>query len=53
VSLDPKSASHPLSFWNVDLDNWDIADGVYTVSVGDSSQDIRLTGSLQIRRKER
>ncbi|MGD1103910.1 MAG: glycoside hydrolase family 3 C-terminal domain-containing protein [Terriglobia bacterium] len=52
VSIDPKSASHPLSFWNVDLDNWDIADGVYTVYVGDSSQDIRLTSTLEIRRKE-
>jgi beta-glucosidase len=52
VSLDPKSASHALSFWNVDLDNWDVADGVYTVYVGDSSQDIRLTGTVQIRRKE-
>jgi beta-glucosidase len=52
VSLDPKSASHPLSFWNIDLDNWDISDGVYTVYVGDSSQDIRLTSTLQIRRKE-
>ncbi len=49
VRIDPKSASHPLSLWNVDLDNWDIANGVYTVYVGDSSQDIRLTGTLQIR----
>jgi beta-glucosidase len=52
MSIDPKSASHPLAFWNIDLDNWDIANGVYTVYVGDSSQDIRLTGTLQIRRKE-
>ena len=52
VTIDPKSASHPLSFWNLDLDNWDIANGVYTVYVGDSSQDIRLTGTLQIPRKE-
>jgi len=52
VNLDPKSASHPLSFWNVDVDHWDIANGVYTVYVGDSSADIRLTGTLHIRHKE-
>jgi beta-glucosidase len=52
VTLDPNSPSHPFSFWNVDVDRWDTADGVYTVYVGDSSEDIRLTGTLQIRRKE-
>jgi beta-glucosidase len=49
VNLDPNSPSHPFSFWNVDVDRWDIANGVYTVYVGDSSEDIRLTGTLQIR----
>jgi len=52
MSFDPKSASHPLSFWKVDMDNWDIANGVYAVYVGDSSEDIRLTGTFLIRRKE-
>jgi beta-glucosidase len=52
VNLDPNSPSHPFSFWNVDVDHWDIANGVYTVYIGDSSKDIRLTGTLQIRRKE-
>ena len=52
VGLDPNSASHLLSFWNVDVDHWDIADGVYMVYVGDSSEDIRLTGTLQIRHRE-
>jgi len=51
VNLDPNSPSHPFSFWNVDVDHWDIANGVYTVYVGDSSEDIRLTGTLQIQRQ--
>jgi beta-glucosidase len=52
VNLDPKSTSHPLSFWNVDVGHWDIANGVYTVYVGDSSANIRLTGTLHMRHKE-
>jgi len=48
VNLDPESPSHPFSCWNVDLDRWDIAGGTYTFYVGGSSDDIRLTGALQI-----
>lgn len=50
VTLDPQSESHPLSFWNVHTDAWDIASGDYTVYAGDSSQDIRLTDTLHISR---
>ncbi len=44
VTINPHSASHPLSFWNVHTNDWDIADGDYKVYVGDSSQDIYPTG---------
>ena len=49
VNLNPQSVCHPLSYWNVDVDRWDIANGAYTIYVGNSSSDIRLTGSLRIR----
>ena len=51
VNLNPDSPAHPLSFWNVGADHWDIANGIYTVYVGDASQDIRLTGTLLIGRR--
>ncbi len=49
VTIDPKSVAHPLSFWNFSVDHWDIANGVYTVYVGDSSADIHLTGTIEVR----
>jgi len=48
VAVDPRAASHPLSFWNVSTDAWDIANGDYTVYVGNSSEDIRLVGPLHV-----
>jgi beta-glucosidase len=48
VSIDPNSAGRPLSIWNVARNDWETPAGVYTVSVGASSQDIRLTGTVQI-----
>ncbi len=45
--------SRPLSYWNVDTNNWAIASGDYQVYVGASSRDIRLTGSFQVRYAEK
>lgn len=53
VTINPQAASHPLSFWNADIDGWEIADGEYKVYVGDSSQDIYLTDTLDVRRAGR
>jgi hypothetical protein len=49
VSIDPNSAGRPLSIWNVTRNDWETPAGVYTFYVGASSQDIRLTGTVQIR----
>lgn len=49
VTLDPHSASHPLSFWNVNVDDWDTAAGAYKVYVGDSSADTPLNAVFEIR----
>lgn len=48
VTLDPNSASHPLSSWNVITNGWERVTGDFQVYVGASSRDIRLTGTLHI-----
>jgi beta-glucosidase len=53
VTLDSNSASHPLSFWNVNRNGWEIASGDYTVYVGASSRDIRLTSTLRVHHTEK
>lgn len=53
VTVDPNSVPHPLSFWNVKVNHWDIANGVYTVYVGDSSANTPLTSSFRMRPAER
>ena len=53
VTLDPKATSHPLSYWNVKTNGWEIASGDYQVYVGASSRDIRLTGTLRVHQAEK
>jgi beta-glucosidase len=53
VTVDPTASSHPLSYWNVTTNGWEIASGDYTVYVGASSRDIRLTGTLGVHYSER
>ncbi len=48
VMLDPNAASRPLSYWNADMNGWEVAHGTYEVYVGTSSRDLRLSGSLRI-----
>jgi beta-glucosidase len=48
VMVDPQSPERPLSCWNADTDNWQIANGDYHVYVGASSRDIRLEGTFRI-----
>jgi beta-glucosidase len=53
MTLDPNTTSRPLSYWNVNRNGWEIASGDYAVYVGASSRDIRLTGTLRVRRTEK
>ncbi|MFL5698016.1 MAG: glycoside hydrolase family 3 C-terminal domain-containing protein [Ktedonobacteraceae bacterium] len=48
MTLDPNAASRPLSYWNLNRNGWEIASGDYTVYVGASSRDIRLTSTLHV-----
>lgn len=50
VSIDPQSASHPLSFWNAPENRWATANGTYKVFVGDSSQNNFLASSFTVQR---
>ncbi len=53
VPLDPNAASHPLSYWNVNMNGWEIASGDYQVYVGASSRDIRLNGTMHFHQTEK
>ena len=53
VTLDPNAATHPLSYWDVSTNGWEIASGDYRVDVGASSLEIRLTGSLHVHAAEK
>jgi beta-glucosidase len=48
VTLDPQSTERPLSYWNANMQELEIALGDYQVYVGASSRDIRLTGTFCI-----
>ncbi len=53
VMLDPNATLHPLSYWNVNTNGWEVASGDYQVYVGASSRDIRLTGSFRVDHAEK
>src|SRR5699024_9796363 len=44
ISLDPES----LSYWDVEADQWQIADGDVPLMVGNASDDIQLTGTIAV-----
>jgi beta-glucosidase len=48
LTIDPASASHPLSTWDSNAQQWTTASGQYQVLVGNSSQNPALSGSLSI-----
>ncbi|WP_200822516.1 fibronectin type III-like domain-contianing protein [Caballeronia arationis] len=48
LTIDPTSASHPLSTWASDAQQWTSVGGQYQVLVGNSSQNPALSGSLSI-----
>jgi beta-glucosidase len=48
VTLDPNTTSRPLSYWNVNMNGWERANGDYQVYVGASSRDIHLTDTLRV-----
>ncbi len=49
VAIDPTSAAHPLSYWNMSSESWVTEPGTYTVHVGPSSAaDDLMSDSIQV-----
>lgn len=48
LTIDPNSSDHPLSYWDVDQDEWVTAPGEYTIHVGSSSRDLPLNDSVTV-----
>ncbi|MGC5167576.1 beta-glucosidase [Luteimicrobium sp. DT211] len=48
VTIDPKSADLPLSYYEPASHSWTIAPGTYKVGVGSSVDDIELTGKFTV-----
>ncbi|WP_284035689.1 glycoside hydrolase family 3 C-terminal domain-containing protein [Neobacillus sp. 114] len=49
VTIDPAASNHPLSIWDSNADSWKTLDGEYKVYVGNSSDNITLTDSINVR----
>ena len=49
LTIDPAATNHPLSYWNINSNNWSIAGGFYPIYVGSSSADIALRGTILVR----
>lgn len=48
VNVDANSSSHPLSYWSTTTNSWVVAPGVYTVYVGNSSDNVSPAGTFQV-----
>lgn len=48
IELDPLSWERPFSYWNIQKQHWEIAHGMYKLSVGASSRDIRFSSSFRL-----
>jgi beta-glucosidase len=48
ITVNAADASHPLSYWDNATSAWKIAPGVYTVYVGNSSDNVQPAGTFQI-----
>ena len=50
LTIDPAATNHPLSYWDSNSNNWNIANGFYPIYVGSSSGDIALRGTIMVKR---
>src|SRR5271157_3876921 len=48
VKVDANSSSHPLSYWSTSANGWVVAQGEYTVYVGNSSDNVSAAGTFQV-----
>jgi beta-glucosidase len=50
ITIDPSSAAHPLAYWDTARQAWATAPGTYRVQAGSSSEDLPLSGAVQVAR---
>jgi beta-glucosidase len=48
IKVNAADAAHPLAYWNTAANSWATAPGVYTVYVGNSSDNVQTAGTFQI-----
>ncbi len=48
VQIDASSSAHPLSYWDNTAGAWQIANGDYTVCVGNSSSNVTVAGTFRV-----
>jgi beta-glucosidase len=49
ITIDPKASNHPLGHWDSAAQGWSIADGAYSVHVGNSSRNVALSDAVTVR----
>jgi len=48
IEVDENDSSHPLSYWDVNSNSWQVASGDYSVYLGNSSRNVTLVGTITI-----
>ena len=48
IEVDENDSSHPLSYWDVTSNNWLVANGDYSVYLGNSSRNVTLVGTFHV-----
>jgi beta-glucosidase len=48
IEVDENDSSHPLSYWDVNSSSWLVADGDYSVYLGNSSRNLTLVGTFSV-----
>lgn len=48
IAVNAGSASQPLSHWDMSSSSWVVAPGIYTVYVGNSSDNVKSVGTFQV-----
>jgi beta-glucosidase len=50
IEVDENDSSHPLSYWDVRPHDWRVANGEYSVYLGNSSRNVNLVGTFNVGR---
>jgi beta-glucosidase len=48
IEVDVNDSSHPLSYWDVKSNSWQVANGDYSVYLGNSSRNVTLVGTFHV-----